>query len=66
MSDEYKVRSEIMALWSGKGKTVARIKALQLRCFLALKSYWGFKRHSKLMLEHKSKQFKITRTREIF
>jgi len=28
MSDEFKVRCEIMALWSGKGKTVGRIKAL--------------------------------------
>jgi len=53
MSDEYKVRCEIMALWSGSGKTVGRIRALQMRCFLALKNYKEFKKHSKIMVAHK-------------
>lgn len=35
--DELTLRCEIMALWAGKGKTLARVKCLQLKCFLALK-----------------------------
>jgi len=55
-----------MALWSGKGKTVGRIRALQLRCFLALKSYMEWKKHSKTMLGHKARQLKISRARLVF
>ena len=51
MSGEYKVRCEILALWSGKGKTVSRIKTLQMKCFLALKQNKEFKKHSKLLIE---------------
>jgi hypothetical protein len=40
MCDEYSVRCEIMAIWAGKGKTLARVKCLELKCFMALKQYW--------------------------
>ena len=32
-SNEYSLRCEIMALWSGKGQTIARMKVFQMRCF---------------------------------
>ena len=66
MSDEYKVRCEIMALWSGQGKTIARIRTTQMRAFLALKAYRAFKKHSKNVLEHKLRKFKLAKARTIF
>lgn len=45
--DEMRVRSEILAIWSGEGKTKARIRGLQLKCFLAFKQYREWKKHSK-------------------
>ena len=51
MCDELNLRCEIMALWAGKGKTLARVKCLQQKCFLALKQYKEWKKHSKLVLQ---------------
>ena len=53
MCDELSLRCEIMALWSGKGKTLARVNNLKLKCFYALKHYREFKKHSKKVLTHK-------------
>jgi hypothetical protein len=33
MCEEYSLRCEIMALWSGKGQTVARMRVAQMKCF---------------------------------
>lgn len=66
MADEYRVRCEIMALWSGQGKTISRIRTTQMRAFMALKAYRAFKVHSKNVLEHKLRKFKLERARTIF
>lgn len=66
MCDEYRIRGDILALWSGEGKTLARIRALQLKCFLALKQYRGFKKHSRQVLEHKLKAYKQKKSRQVF
>ena len=58
MCDELSLRCEIMALWSGKGKTLARVNNLKLKCFYALKHYREFKKHSKKVLTHKLQQYK--------
>ena len=55
-----------MALWSGKGQTMARMRMIQMRCFLALKNYHEFKKHSKRVLENKSKENRITKMRQVF
>lgn len=39
MCEEYNLRCEIMALWSGKGQTVARMRTVTMKCFLALKQF---------------------------
>jgi len=66
MSEEYRVRSEIMALWAGSGKTIGRIRTLQMRCFLALKKYREFKKHSETVLKHKLLRFKQDQARKVF
>jgi len=33
MCDELSIRCEIMALWSGKGKTLARVNSLKIKSF---------------------------------
>jgi len=53
LCDEYNVRCEILAIWSGEGKTLARIRGLQLKCFLALKRYREWKKHSCKVLDNK-------------
>lgn len=35
-AEELQLRSEILALWAGKGKTLARMKIIQLKAFNAL------------------------------
>ena len=55
-----------MALWAGKGKTLARVKCLQLKCFLALKQYREWKKHCKLVLAQKKRQFRENQSRKVF
>lgn len=66
MCDEYALRCEIMALWSGKGQTVARMKVAQMRCFQALKGYRDFKKHTQAVLENKAKKDRIKKMRDVF
>ena len=66
LAQEYSLRCEIMALWSGKGQTVARMKVVQMKCFRALKEYREFKKHSKAVLEHRNRVGKVNRMREVF
>lgn len=40
-----------MAIWAGKGKTLAKMKVLQYKCFNALKLFRDFKKHSKTVLK---------------
>lgn len=58
MCDELGIRCEIMALWAGKGKTLARMKVMQFRCFNALKNFRDFKKHSQTMLKHKMQEYR--------
>lgn len=51
LSDELGLRCEIMAIWAGKGKTLAKMKVLQYKCFNALKLFRDFKKHSKTVLK---------------
>ena len=55
-----------MALWSGKGLTLARMKTYQMRCFRALKNYRDFKIHAKRVLENKQKKDRIKKMRDVF
>ena len=66
MCDEYSIRTEIMALWSGKGKTLSRLNASKFKCFMALKQYREWKKHSKKVLEHKLADFKYNMKRKAF
>lgn len=66
MCEELGIRCEIMALWAGKGKTLARMKVLQFKCFNALKQYRDFKKHSKQMLVHQLKKHKDNQKKKAF
>lgn len=66
LCDELRIRSEILAVWSGEGKTLARIRGLQLKCFLALKQYRQWKKHSQAVLANKAKKFKQEHSRRVF
>ena len=58
MSEEFRVRCEMMALWACQGKTIGRIRALQMRCFYALDQYRKWKKHSKRVLENQKVSYK--------
>ena len=64
--DEYKVRTEMMAIWSCQGKTVGKIRSVQLKCFYALKKYWEFKRYSKTALADRAIHNKKLQQRRVF
>ena len=66
MSDEYSLRCEIMALWSGKGQTLARMKVSQMKCFRALKHYYQFNKYSKQVLSNKARTSKVDQKRKVF
>jgi len=55
-----------MALWSGKGQTLARMKVVQMRCFRALKEYREFKKHTKMVLEHRNRTGNVKMLRDVF
>lgn len=38
--EELTLRCDIMALWSGKGLTIGRMRTLTMKCFSALKNYY--------------------------
>lgn len=66
MKEEYSLRCEIMALWSGKGQTLARMKVVHMKCFRALKNHVQFKKHSKMVLENKGKKDRVKKMRNVF
>jgi exopolysaccharide biosynthesis predicted pyruvyltransferase EpsI len=66
LQEEYSLRCEIMALWSGKGQTLARMKVVHMKCFRALKHHCQFKKHSKMVLENKAKKDRIQKMRAVF
>jgi hypothetical protein len=66
MSEEFKVRCEMMALWACQGKTIGRIRALQMRCFYALDQYRKWKKHSKRVLDNQRISFKTNQSRRVF
>ena len=65
LSHEYYLRCEIMALWSGKGQTLARMRMTMMRSFLALKNYREFKKHSKIVLANKSTENRLKKMRSV-
>jgi hypothetical protein len=66
MCDELSIRCEIMALWAGKGKTIARVNTLKFKSFIVLKNYRSWKKHSQQMLKHKIKEHRETVKRNVF
>jgi len=48
--EELSTRSEGMAFWAGKSKTLLRIKLLEYRAFEGLKQNRAFQKHNKLVL----------------
>lgn len=66
LNREYSLRCEIMAFWSGKGKTIGRIKTMQVRCFRALQRHWQFKKYSTQMVGHKMRAYKLKKMRSVF
>jgi centrosomal protein POC5 len=66
LKEEYFLRCEIMALWSGKGLTLARMKVVQMKCFRALKHHLQFKKYSKQVLANKALKHRIDKMRSVF
>ena len=60
------VRCEFLAFWAYQGKTMARLRTVQFRCFLQLKKYREWKKHSRQLLAHKLAQHKKDHTRRLF
>ena len=44
-----------MALWSGKGKTLARLTTLKMKSFTALKKNWEDNKHNKNIVANRKK-----------
>ena len=65
-ADEYTVRCEFLSFWSYQGKTLARVRTVMFRCFMQLKKYKEFKKHSKQMIAHKLARHKKERARAVF
>jgi len=66
LREEYSLRCEIMAFWSGKGRAIGRERTTQMRSFLALKKYWQFKKHSQIMLNDKARSHRKQFLRRVF
>jgi hypothetical protein len=64
--EDLEIRCEIMALWAGKGKTLARLSILKLKSYLGLKKYWQQKKHNKLLMVHKLRKYRETIKRSVF
>ena len=65
-SDEYAVRCEYLSFWAYQGKTLARVRTVMFRCFLQLKKYREFKKHSRKMIAHRLANHKKERARAVF
>lgn len=66
LCEEYNLRTEIMALWSGKGQTLARLRTVTMKCFQALKHYREFKLHAKAVLENRRRHNNKAQARRVF
>ena len=66
MCDELALRCEIMALWAGKGKTLARVNVLKLKSFMAIKNYRNWKKHSAIILKQKLADYRANVKKRVF
>lgn len=66
LNEDLRIRSEILALMAGKNKQLMTLKVAQYKAFKALKSYAGFKKYSKNILEIKHKDNKEKTKRAVF
>ncbi len=66
LNEDLRVRSEILALMAGKNRQMMRLRVTQYKAFKALKTYVGFKKHSKNILEAKDRENKLKDKRKIF
>ena len=55
-----------MALWSGKGQTIGRMRVVEMKCFRALKSHCQFKKYTKQVLANKAKKDRVKNMRNVF
>lgn len=55
MSEDLAIRCEILALWSGKGKTLSRLTTLKMKSFCALKNNWKDNKHNKNVIVNRKK-----------
>lgn len=60
------VRCEFLAFWAYQGRTMARLRTVQFRCFLQLKKYREWRKHSRQMVEHRLRNHKQQRLRQIW
>jgi len=65
-AENLSVRCEFMAFWAYQGKTMARLRTVQFRCFLQLKKYREWKKHSRQMVEHKLGSHKKQQLRSLW
>ena len=65
-SENLDVRCEFMAFWAYQGKTMARLRTVQFRCFLQLKKYRQWKKHSRQMVAHRLANHKKERMRALW
>jgi len=66
LNEDLGVRCEILALMSGKNRQLMTLRVAQYKAFQGLKSYVGFKKHSKNILEAKQKKNNTKFKRNVF
>ena len=65
-AETYGVRCEFLAFWAYQGRTMARLRTVQFRCFLQLKKYREWKKHSRQMVAHRLAHHKKERLRQLW
>ena len=66
LAENLDVRCEYLAFWAYQGKTMARLRTVQFRCFLQLKKYKEWRKHSRQMVAHKLANHKKERLRALW
>lgn len=66
LNEDLNVRCQILALMAGKNRQMMTLRVAQYKAFQGLKSYTGFKKHSKNVLEAKQKDNNRKCKRNVF
>jgi hypothetical protein len=65
-AEDMGIRSEILAIMTGKNKTLTKLRLMQLKAFQGLKKYMEWRKYKKILTRRSQADFKLKLQRQCF